>query len=252
MSSAAEDKLLSIPLEVTRRLGFYVYLYLDPRDGRPFYVGKGQGERALAHLSAHGESRKAQMLTALRNEGLEPRIEILAHALPNEESALRIEAAVIDLLELDQLTNEVRGWRSIQLGRMPLSELIIYYAAQPVTVIDPVVLIRINRLYRHGMSARELYEATRGVWKLGERRHNARYAFAVFEGIVREVYQIDAWHPAGTTPYITRPAEDVQSPGRWEFTGQLAAEAVRSRYVGRPVSTYFTPGSQNPVAYVNA
>lgn len=42
---------LEIRPEVAHRLGYYVYLYIDPRDGQPFYVGKGQGERALSHLS---------------------------------------------------------------------------------------------------------------------------------------------------------------------------------------------------------
>jgi uncharacterized protein len=76
------------------------------------------------------------------------------------------------------LTNEVRGWRSLQLGRIPLSELTMYYAAKPVTVEVPALLIRINRLYRHNMTPQELYEATRGVWKLGARCTKARYAFA--------------------------------------------------------------------------
>jgi len=28
-------------------LGHYVYLYVDPRDGKVFYIGKGRGERWL-------------------------------------------------------------------------------------------------------------------------------------------------------------------------------------------------------------
>ena len=164
---------------------------------------------------AYGESRKVRVLDELRAAGLEPRLDILAHELNDEETALRIEAAVIDLLGLDDLTNEVRGWRSIQLGRMPLSELISYYAPEQGVIVDPVLLIRINRRYRHGMSDRELYEATRGVWKLGPRRNGAKLALAVFEGVVREVFEIQNWHPAGTTSYQTR--TDIRSLDRWEF-----------------------------------
>ena len=251
-SSAGNKITLSIPREVARQLGYYVYLYIDPRDDRPFYVGKGRGERVLDHLlSTHGESRKAKVLKELRRTGIKPRLDVLAHGLPSAETALRIEAAVIDLLGLDTLTNEVRGWRSIQLGRLTLSELISYYAAKPIKMTDPAILIRINRLYRHGMSEEELYEATRGVWKLSNRRYGAKLALAVFEGVIREVYEIESWHPAGTTPYRTGSVQDVKRQGRWEFKGRKASEGVRSRYIGGLVKEYLKPGAQNPVAYVN-
>lgn len=181
---------------MARRLGYYVYLYVDPRNERPFYVGKGQGVRALSHLSEEAESRKCARIAELRAEGQAPRIDILTHGLRDEETAFRIEAAIIDLFGLDALTNEVRGWRSLQLGRLPLSDLTMYYAAKPVTVEVPALLIRINRLYRHNMPTQELYEVTRGVWKVGTRCAKARYAFAVFEGLVREVYEIESWHAA--------------------------------------------------------
>jgi hypothetical protein len=135
--------------------------------------------------------------------------------------------------------------------RMSLRDLIIYYAAKPVEVTIPALLIRINRLYRHNMPARELYEATRGVWKLSRRRTRAKFAFAVFEGIVRAVYEIDEWHSAGTTVYETRPTETVLRQGRWEFTGHEAPSGIRSHYVDRSVASYFRRGQQSPVVYLN-
>jgi len=66
--------------------------------------------------------------------------------------------------------------------------------APPLSVTDPAILIRINRLYRDGMTEDELYDATRSCWKLGSRRNRAKYALAVFEGVVQEVYEIDGWH----------------------------------------------------------
>lgn len=109
------DELVIRP-EVAHRLSYYVYLYIDPRNEQPFYVGKGQGERGLSHLSEEAESRKCARIAELRAEGKEPRIDILAHGLRDEETAFRIEAAIIDLFGLGVLTNEVRGWRSLQLG----------------------------------------------------------------------------------------------------------------------------------------
>ena len=79
----------------------------------------------------------------------------------------------------------------------------------PVKIIDPVILIRINKTYRNDMSAHALYEATRGVWVVGPRRENAKLALAVFNGMVREVYEIREWQPAGTTAYTTRNRETL-------------------------------------------
>jgi len=42
-----------------------------------------------------------------------------------------------------------------------------------VEVTEPALLIRISQRYRDGMASDELYEATRGVWVIGERRYNA-------------------------------------------------------------------------------
>lgn len=241
-----------VPPGVAERLNYYVYLYVDPRDNKPFYVGKGRGDRALAHLSEQTESRKCARIAAIRAEGKEPRIDILAHGLRSDEDALKIEAAVIDALGPETLVNEVRGWQSIEFGRTPLDELIFQYAAMPVVVEVPALLIRINRLYRHSMTAEQLYEATRGVWKVGAARcKKARYALAVFDGVVREVYEIDSWHPAATTPYATRDAAQLDTKGRREFIGHVADATVRDAYVGRSVAKQFQQGLQNPIMYVN-
>lgn len=246
-----DSPTLRIPSEVASRLGYYVYLYVDPRTARPFYVGKGKGQRVLSHLTDPVESTKTDTIRELLALGTPPRLEILAHGIEDEETAFRVEAAVIDLLGLGALTNKVSGWKSLELGRMSLEELMGYYAAPPVSVTVPALLIRINRLYRHGMSAHELYEATRGIWKVGPRRAGVRYAFAVFEGVVREVYEIQRWDAALTTPYDTRELTREQAEGRWEFVGHRASDDVRAAYVNTSVKEYFKPGQQSPVTYVN-
>jgi hypothetical protein len=118
-------------------------------------------------------------------------------------------------------------------------------------IVDAVLIIRINQLYRPNMSAHALYEATRGVWRLGPRCEGAKLALAVFDGIVREAYEIDEWHAAGTTSYTSRDMTDLRIPGRREFVGRVASNSVRDRYVGRSVAGYLKRGQQNPVVYVN-
>jgi len=89
------------------------------------------------------------------------------------------------------------------------------------------------------MTALELYEATRGVWRVGATRNKATYALAVYRGIVREVYTLHHWYPAGSTPYATRSRDDVDVPGRWEFEGVVAPEILRHKYMGKSVAAYF-------------
>lgn len=124
-------------------------------------------------------------------------------------------------------------------------------SVESVLVTEPALLVRVARLYRPGMSERELYDCTRGVWRVGQRREQVRLALAIHDGIVLEVYEIQAWQPAGSTPYVSRSESEVSKPGRWEFVGAPAPEDVRNRYVGRSVAHYFKHGAQNPVAYVN-
>lgn len=121
-----------------------------------------------------------------------------------------------------------------------------------VTVSEPSVLIRISRLFRPEMTADELYEATRGVWKIGGRREAVSFALAVSDGVVREVYTINQWHPAAFTPYKTRSLKEVSIEGRWEFTGAIAPEQVRKKYLNQTVAHYFKRGSANPITYVGA
>ena len=239
-----------IPKDVARKLGFYVYLYINPLDGRVFYVGKGKGSRALVHLQDERRSDRTAIFTQIRKAGRQPLIEILAHNLPTAEAALRVEAAAIDLLGLPSLANQVRGWKSIQLGRVSLQELVALYRRRPIKIKEAAILIRINRLYQPNMSASELYEATRGRWRLGLKRKAARYAFPVFEGVVREVYEILEWYPAGSTFSTRDPEEDV-APDRWEFIGRLAPDRLRRRYIDGHVGRLFPKGAQFPVTYVN-
>lgn len=118
-------------------------------------------------------------------------------------------------------------------------------------IVDPVLLIRVPQAFRRGMSHLALYEATRGVWRIGPRRDSARYALAIYRGVVEEVFEIHHWQPALTAHYATRTLDQTLANGRWEFVGAVAPYAIRQRYRGKSVASYFTRGAQNPITYAN-
>lgn len=240
----------SISRAMAAKLGYYVYLYVDPRDERVFYVGKGKGARALAHLDNDAREGVQAVLAELASAGMTPRIEILSHGLPDAETAFRVESAAIDLLGVGNLGNAVRGHHS-QKGRMSLEEVVALYTRKPARIREPAILIRISRLYRYGMTAVELYDATRSAWKVGAKREQVELAFAVHDGVVREVYEVQDWLPAGSTFNSRFDGRGSPRTDRWEFVGVVAKDSIRNRYMNRYVGDMFRQGAQNPIAYVN-
>ena len=243
----------SIPQRVQEKLKYYVYLYVDPRDSKPFYVGKGHGSRALSHLHEVQNAETGQVIADLRKHGYEPEVEILKYGLENEHEALLVESAAIDLVDVAKLTNKVRGHGSAETGRCRLEDLILELNADEADILDAVILININQLFRYGMSDLEMYDATRGIWVLDpQRAEQASYVFSVYAGIVREVYAIAGWFPAGATWTTRKDLQEYSSKSesaRWEFVGNIASRKVRQSYIGKSVRNYSL--GQNPIRYIN-
>jgi hypothetical protein len=244
------SNIKKFPKSVADKLRYYVYLYIDSETNEVFYVGKGKGNRCFTHLDAKSDSPLKQTLSEMKQRGVRPRIELLAHELEDEAAALAVEAAVIDLLGVPALANRVHGQHSNHQGRMTIEEVMAIHQRKPAKISEPAILIRINRLYRYGISPGELYDATRGTWVVGERRQQAEYAVAVYQNIVREVYRIAQWLRAGSTFRGNYPEGDADAK-RWEFVGTRAGAEIREKYVGRAVDNYFAKYSRNPVQYVN-
>ena len=93
------------------------------------------------------------------------------------------------------------------------------------------------------MSDDELFEITRGDWVIGIRREKARYAFAVYNGIVRAVYVIEAWNP------VVNNDPNHKNSNRWRFDGTFAHEL--QHYVDGSTVRYAVLGAQNPIRYIN-
>lgn len=113
---------------------------------------------------------------------------------------------------------------------------------------EDLVVIKINRLYREGMSEEALYEATRGIWKRRiEGVEGNDYCLSVFKSEVVEVYKIDEWLPAGTIPMKTRTILPERTVGRVEFIGKIAPDEIRNKYIGKSVAKLFKYGEASPI-----
>lgn len=121
----------------------------------------------------------------------------------------------------------------------------------PDMLQDDVLVIRIAQQSDVGqLSASELYNRTRGYWRNSKDYCSAaRYALAVQQGKVQEVYRIAGWFNAGETfnpdlEPVTSATED-----RIEFVGNIAPAPIRQRYLGKHLVNFFQQGDQNPVRF---
>lgn len=207
-------------------LGYYVYLLKTPQD-TVFYVGKGTGNRVYAHVNDALESPvstdKLDLIRQIHKDGGEVKHLIHRHGM-TEDQAFEVEAALIDVYHLDELKNAVSG-HGKDRGPSSDRELEIRYAAQPVIIEDPVFLGFCIRYDPELTTAEELFHDTSYCWKVVPKKHPAKYAFAVHRMIIREVYEIEEW------------LRDPMNK-RWYFTGKVAEEDIRGKYMYKDISNY--------------
>lgn len=185
--------------------GLYVYALIDPRNEKVFYIGKGTGNRVFSHEIESGKSResekkKIQQIREIENSGHSVKRLIVNWGL-SENEAFVAEATLINLLNRMpdiQLTNEVSGHHVHE--SLTTEEFELQYGAVPLEKEDikhSIIVIKINKLYRRGMSEEELYDAVRGFWAASLKSIEARkvkYVFGVYNGLIVGVYKPDVWH----------------------------------------------------------
>jgi uncharacterized protein len=244
----------SFPPGVAAKLAAYVYLLVDARTGRPFFVGRGRGDRCFRHVEAArtpppsdvraSKPPKAHRFAAVErireaeSDGRPVRIDILRHGLSREQADL-VVASVDDALDLGLAPGPgPQRAPAVELGDALARRARIKHS-------HPLVLLRVGG---HGADAG--YESARHGWRIGRRwvdldsPRSPRWAVLVAGELVEAVYRIEGWEespPSG--PPASRAAE------RFSFTGGRDAE-LESRYVGRSVAAYLGTGPPGPVTYV--
>lgn len=233
------------------KIDYYVYLLIDPSTSpeQIFYIGKGRGKRIFTHVdeaeSEITENAKRERIRAIQERGQQVKYVIHRHGL-TEDQALEVEAALIDLIDLvglPGLTNLVGGYHSRDRGWMTIEEINETYDAPAIIIKEPAIIVTLSRLYHRAMTDEQLYDAARGDWVLGPDRDKAKYVFAVSNRIVRQVYQIERWHPAKSR------SEESKQQERWRFDGHIAEDM--QHYIGGSVEIYMKMGAQNPIRYIN-
>jgi hypothetical protein len=203
-------------------LGHYVYGLIDPSNGQIFYVGKASANnRAFDHLKeTASESKKHLRIKEIRLRGLEPQIEVLRYGLKSVDDAFQIEAAIIDTLGIENLTNKVRG-HGIERGRLNLRDIERLHGSKPIKINqikEKCIIFLVNKTYSPTQDKFNLYDCTRGCWGIGpEKRKQSRIALSVYDSVIIEVYNIEAWFKAGAT-LSTRIYN--QPKNKWEFVGK--------------------------------
>ena len=251
---------MKFSLNTIQHLGHYVYALVDPRNRSIFYVGKASANnRAFSHLKSNkDETAKQRRINDIKMAGHEPVIEVLRYGLGSAKECFEIEAAIIDALGIENLTNEVRG-HGVDRGRQLASEVERLHGSKAVDVdeiTDSFMLFFVNRTYSPTKSEQEIYDSIRQYWhrvsantRTPDSNGKLLYpiALGIVNSIVIRVYSIAAWFPANST-LSSRTKDDYTD--RWEFVGQLLPEHP---IVGRRLTKNGKdiPANQIGYAYIN-
>lgn len=229
-------------------LEYYVYALIHPTTDKPFYIGKGIGNRLFNHkhcaLNTEDSSLKLDIIRKITSSNLEVKHIVIRHGL-TEKEAFEVEASLIDLgnyIGFD-LSNIMDGHYAENRGLMTSDEIIRRYNAKPLeALLHPAIIININKKYSRGNSSEDIYLATKQAWVVGEQKRNiTKFALSEYAGIIIEVFEIKEWYNIVT--------EDNKRNNRWGFNGVVASDEVRNLYINKSIAHTKKKGAANPIKY---
>jgi hypothetical protein len=244
-----------------KKIKFYVYALVDPRTNKVFYVGKGKKNRWYDHIDSANKpkpkedlSLKLSTIAEIHKSGNKVGVHLIRHGIASETVAYEIEAAVIhayrlmgkvdvDLTNIAEVHNPEHGLMGVGLAQS------IYNAMPAPKIVEPVVILKISQNWYPDMPAEELMETTTGWWQYRKVQENAKYAFAVSSGVIREVYRIKSWRERreGDRGY----KRSDRSKPRWGFPDGCEVAPEMSHYLNKSVKHLFKTGDQTVNKFIN-
>ena len=231
------------------KLNFYVYALIDPRNNKPFYIGKGTGNRVFTHVdelmgtSTDSNSKKNKYIHGILKENRAIQHLVIRHNL-TEHEAFKLEATLIDCFTHfgETLVNEIAGIHSHTEGIMTTEELIRKYNASPLKELShPAVIININKKYIRGEGTQYIYSAVKEAWIISDKKRELiKFALAEYQGIISEVFKIDNWYSIQTSD---------KNGNRWGFEGEIARDDIRELYINKSVAHTKKKGAAFPLKY---
>jgi hypothetical protein len=198
---------------ITEKLGSYVYALTDPRDKKVFYIGKAGGKEGQGNNRIFSHFEEAS--NAIKNNikeldqktrriieiwSADERVEwyIVRHGLPDEMTALHIEAALIDAFSVSQngpALNLVRGHGTASHGILT-PDMVREFGAKPVAPTNACSAVFIFPVQNAVARGESIYEATRKAWAVSKdlRETSGSVAVGVANGIAKGVFDVESWH----------------------------------------------------------
>jgi len=236
-------------------LKYYIYALVDPRNNEVFYIGKGCNDRVFQHEKEEDPDRspkKLQRIDSIKKSNLSATKLIILYGL-SEQEAFAAEAALINFInfiEPNKLTNIVSGNHAKPVITTEEAEL--FLGAKPLTsdeIKHNLLIIKINSLYKHDMTDKEIMDSARGHWVINtDNAYKAEFLLAVYKGIVVGVYENMRWYSSGEqTSFYPRLSEENLSLKNRKYC--TCSPVLNSEYNNRNIGD-IVKDSQNPVSYI--
>lgn len=241
---------------VADSLKYYVYILIDPRDNKIFYVGKGSRNRLFQHVneaeSTNAESDKLDIIRAIKESGNKVKYYIVRHGLETSAEALLVESVMIDFLTfrdfgfIAKISNIQAGHHQWDKGLKTVEEIEEIYDCPLVERKHKLLCVNINSTYK---KERNIYEATRKSWRVNKfKADKADFVVGEYHGVIRAVFEVNE---KGWQLQHGGIISDVgKAKRRYFFEGRYVEDKdILDRYLNKRLSEK-KKGQRNPIWYL--